>query len=98
MDKNKILYYLKSKQQYYYDNFGIKFIGIFGSFARDEMNRNSDIDILYKIESNKKLSMFKYLKINSLLEEFFNKKIDLVRFETFKPAIKKYVEKDLIYV
>jgi predicted nucleotidyltransferase len=98
MDKDKILYYLQSKQQYFYDNFGIKFIGIFGSSARDEMNSDSDIDILYKIETNKKLSMFKYLKINSLLEELFHKKIDLVRFETLKPTIKKYINKDLIYV
>ncbi len=98
MDKNEILYYLKSKQQYFYDNFGIKFIGIFGSTARGEAKDISDIDILYKIEKDKKLSMFKYLKINSLLEEFFHKKIDLVRLETLKPAIKSYIQKDLIYV
>jgi len=42
--------------------------------------------------------MFKYLKIASQLEDFFQKKIDLVRVDTLKPAVKKYVEKDLIYV
>ncbi|MEA2017623.1 MAG: nucleotidyltransferase domain-containing protein [Campylobacterota bacterium] len=98
MNKNEVIDYLKSKQQYFYDNFGIKFIGIFGSVARDEMKDSSDIDILYKIEKDKKLSMFKYLKISSLLEEFFHKKIDLVRIETLKPTVKNYIQKDLIYV
>jgi hypothetical protein len=42
--------------------------------------------------------MFKYLKVNSLLEEFFNRKVDLVRDETVKPQVKSYIEKDLIYV
>lgn len=36
MTKEEILAYLKSKQQFFYDNFGIKFIGLFGSFLRDE--------------------------------------------------------------
>ena len=98
MTKEEILAYLKSKQQFFYDNFGIKFIGLFGSFSRDEAKDSSDIDILYHLEENKKLSMFKYLKVNSLLEEFFNRKVDLVRDETVKPQVKSYIEKDLIYL
>jgi predicted nucleotidyltransferase len=98
MTKEEILAYLKSKQQFFYDNFGIKFIGLFGSFSRDEAKDSSDIDILYHLEENKKLSIFKYLKVNSLLEEFFNRKVDLVRDETIKPELKNYIEKDLIYV
>jgi predicted nucleotidyltransferase len=59
MTKQYILGYLKSHQEEYFDKFGIRFIGLFGSFARDEANQNSDIDILYKLEANQKLSMFK---------------------------------------
>lgn len=98
MQKQEILNYLKSNQEYYYNQFGIKFIGLFGSFARDEANANSDIDILYKIEENKKLSMFNYLKLNKQLEDFFHKKIDLVRDKTLKPQVKNYIQKDLNYV
>ncbi|MBU0925311.1 nucleotidyltransferase domain-containing protein [bacterium] len=98
MTKEEILAYLKLKQQFFYDNFAIKFIGLFGSFSRDEAKDSSDIDILYHLEENKKLSMFKYLKLNSLLEEFFNRKVDLVRDDTVKPQVKSYIEKDLIYV
>ena len=98
MTKIEILQYLKSKQDFFRDNFGIEFVGIFGSFSRNEANENSDIDILYRIKKDIKLSMFSYLKINKLLEEFFHRKVDLVRDETLKPAVKEYIEKDLIYV
>ncbi len=98
MQKQEILNYLKSNQEYYYNQFGVEFIGLFGSFARDEANENSDIDILYKIEKNKKLSMFNYLKLNKQLEDFFHKKIDLVRDEVLKPQLKKYIQRDLNYV
>jgi len=98
MHKQDILNYLKSNQEYYYNQFGVKFIGLFGSFARDEANDDSDIDILYKIEKDKKLSMFKYLKLTKQLEDYFQKKIDLVRDETLKPQIKSYIQKDISYV
>lgn len=98
MHKKDILNYLKSNQEYYNKQFGIKFIGLFGSFARGEADDNSDIDILYKIEKDKKLSMFKYLKLTKQLEDFFHKKIDLVRDDTLKPQIKSYIQKDINYV
>lgn len=52
MHKQDILNYLKSNQEYYHNQFGIQFIGLFCSFARDEADDNSDIDILYKIEKD----------------------------------------------
>lgn len=98
MQKQDILNYLKSNQEYYHNQFGIQFIGLFGSFARDEATENSDIDILYKIEKDKKLSMFKYLELHKQLEENLHKKVDLVRDETLKPQIKSYIQKDISYV
>ena len=98
MHKKDILNYLKSNQEYYRNKFGIQFVGLFGSFARGEANENSDIDILYKIEKDKKLSMFRYLKLIKQLEDFFHKKIDLIRVEILKPKIKDYIAKDIHYV
>jgi len=98
MNKQDILNYLKSQQDKYNNKFGIKFIGLFGSFARDEANDESDIDILYEIEKDKKFSMFSYLKLISELENNFHKKVDLVRQTTLKSQIKNYVYQDLAYV
>jgi len=98
MNKQNILDYLKSNKERYSNQFGVKFIGLFGSFARDEANEKSDIDILYEIEENKKLSMFQYLKLIGELENNFHTKIDLVRTTTLKPQIKSYIYQDLVYV
>jgi predicted nucleotidyltransferase len=98
MNLDDILSYLGQKQQFFRDNFGIRFIGVFGSYARDENTENSDVDILYEIEKDKKFSMFKYLKVTSMLEKYFNKKTDLIRNETIKPELKTYIDKDIVYV
>jgi predicted nucleotidyltransferase len=63
MNKDEIINYLKNQQDKYQKQFGIKFIGVFGSYARDEANDKSDIDILYEIYKDKKLSLFNYLKL-----------------------------------
>jgi predicted nucleotidyltransferase len=68
------------------------------TYKQDEANKKSDIDILYEIEENKKLSMFKYLKLISELENSLSAKIDLVRTATLKPQIKSYIYQDLVYV
>jgi predicted nucleotidyltransferase len=98
MNKKYILNYLKSNKNKYFNQFGVNFIGLFGSFARGEATEKSDIDILYEIEKDKKLSMFQYLKLISELENDFNTKIDLVRAATLRPQIKNYIYRDLVYV
>ena len=98
MKKKEVLNYLKSNKEYFYNKYGVEFIGVFGSVARDEANENSDIDILYKIEKDKKLSIFNYLKLTKQLEDFFQKKIDLVREQALKPQLKSYIQKDISYV
>ncbi len=96
--KDEILKCLKSKQREFYEQYGVKFIGVFGSYAKGDANQNSDIDILYRIDEGKKLSIFQYLALHKKLEELFRKKVDLVRDETLKPHIKSAVLKDMFYV
>lgn len=98
VQKEDILNYLKSHQKYYLSKFGVQFVGLFGSFAKDEVNKESDIDILYKIEKDKTLSLFKYLELQEHLEGFFQKKVDLVREEALKPRVKNSIQKNLHYV
>lgn len=93
---------LKPKLQ----NEGFELIGIFGSYARNEENSNSDIDILYQIKDTKKY-LEKYSGWNSILhivetKEFLQKElqknIDFVDQSTLTPTSSKYIQKDLIHV
>lgn len=98
MTKEQIIDYLKDKKQLLHEQFGISKIGLFGSYARGESTKNSDIDIIYEIEKNKKFSMFAYLKLSQFLEENLQTKVDLVREATIKESLKNYIAKDVIYV
>ena len=63
MGRIEVLDYLKTHQNFYFEKYGIRFVGIFGSVARNEANKDSDIDILYTVEKDRKLSLFDYLRL-----------------------------------
>lgn len=62
---------------------------IFGSFARNEGNYNSDIDLMIDVPGKKDFSMFDLFQIQYDLENTLGKKIDIV----IKGAIKSFAWK-----
>ena len=98
MKKDEVLSYLNKNQNYFYKNYGVEILAIFGSVARGEESKNSDIDLLYEIKDDRKLSIFKYLKLLKELEDGLASKVDLVRNKTIKPKVKENIANELVYV
>lgn len=67
--------------------YGVKEIGLFGSYVRNEQKSESDIDILVGFERGKK-TFDNYMDLKFFLEDLFNRKIDLV---VIKPDLKQYI-------
>ena len=67
---------------------------VFGSYARNEQKKGSDIDIL--VEINDKKSLLDFIGIQLELEKALKKKVDLVEYECIKPLIKDSVLSSLI--
>ncbi len=63
--------------------------GIFGSYARGEQKKNSDIDIL--IEPGKDLSLLDISGLKIELEGVLNKKVDIVSYKYIHPYLKKKI-------
>jgi len=70
-------------------NHDIKKAGIFGSFARGEAKKNSDIDIVVKIKKN--ISLLDFVGIKLELEDVLAKKVDLVEYDNLRPIIKERI-------
>jgi len=100
MNKQIIIDYLKNKKTEFYKKYGITTLGLYGSYARDEANNDSDIDIFYERDNNIEInSGLDFLNISdSLAKEFDVKKVDFISLEYMNPIIKYYAKKDFIYV
>ncbi|OQY08727.1 MAG: nucleotidyltransferase, partial [Marinitoga sp. 4572_148] len=66
------------------ETYGIKEIGIFGSFSRNEQNEFSDIDILVSLKNDYK-TFDNYMNLKEFLESILNIKVDLVTVDALKP-------------
>jgi len=82
-------------------NFGVKRIGLFGSYARNEQKESSDIDFIVEFEKGK-ATYDNYIGLITYLENLFNKKVDLLTVEGLKTIrvkeVKEEIEKGVIYV
>ena len=71
---------------------------IFGSYARSEQNRKSDIDIIVNFSPDSKVTLFKYIHIVNDLQALTGKKIDLVEDGQLKQFAKTNAENDKILI
>jgi predicted nucleotidyltransferase len=70
--------------------YGVKRIGIFGSYLRNEQKPTSDVDILIEFEKGK-ITFDNYMDLKFFLEDLFKCKVDLVMQEAIKPDLKPYI-------
>jgi len=72
-------------------------VGIFGSFARGDNKKGSDIDIL--VEFKEAPSLLTLIKLENDLSEILGIKVDLVTTGSLKnKRIKKSIQNDLIKI
>ncbi len=94
--KEEILKILKDEFPYLKEEYGVKKIGVFGSYSRAEQDIESDVDIL--IQFKKPIGFFKFIAIEDYLSERLKAKVELVTEDALKPIIKPYVMEDVVYV
>jgi len=70
-------------------------MGVFGSYARGEATKDSDIDIAVEISGPMGLS---FIAMADEIENLFGIKVDVVPKRSIKPGYLPYVEKDIVYV
>ena len=75
--------------------YGVKRIGLFGSYVRGTATAASDIDFLVELE---RLTFRDYMELALFLEDLFKKDVDLVTATSIKPRLKPYIEKEIEYV
>ena len=89
---------LRKNQDTFLADFGVKKIGIFGSFAKGKQTQKSDIDILVEFNKKQKMGFFRFLDLEDELKKILKRKVDLVTKKALKPVMKQQVLKDVIYV
>jgi predicted nucleotidyltransferase len=68
--------------------YGIDYLGLFGSVARGEEKKDSDIDLLVKFDKKKRMGLFGLAEVQGEFEKRLGRRVDLVT------KINKYIKKE----
>jgi predicted nucleotidyltransferase len=77
-------------------NFGVKEIGIFGSYVRGEQRDTSDIDIL--VDFDAPLSLLKLVRLENYLSDLLEISVDLIPKNDIRQELKKRILEETIYL
>ena len=78
--------------------YGVKEIGIFGSYIRGEQSKQSDLDILVAFEPDAKMDLIRFVELEEYLSELLGVRVDLVMKSALKPRIGKQILREVTYL
>ncbi len=87
---------LKANKCYLNERYGVKELGIFGSYLHGEQKTRSDLDLL--VEFEEPIGLFDFIRLENELTRLTGVKVDLVMKTALKPRIKDKVIKEALYI
>ena len=87
-----------NKLQTFFPAYPVEKAWVFGSYARGEETRKSDIDIMVRFDKEAEISLFDYIRIMHKLKDLLHKKVDLVTEGGIKKFARESIEQDKILV
>lgn len=78
------------------EKYKVKTIGIFGSYARGNPGKKSDVDIL--VDFSESPDMFEFIKLEDYLSNLIRIKVDLITKKALKPLIRDEILKATLYI
>lgn len=76
--------------------YGVRSLGIFGSYTRGDAKRRSDLDIL--VEFERIGTLLEYIRLEDTLTDLLGVKVDLVDKSTLKHGIRARILREAIPV
>lgn len=92
LSRKEVIEILRERQAYLRGDFGVKKIGLFGSFAKGIEKESSDVDIL--IEFEKPIGL-KFIELAEYIEKLLGRKVDILTMEGINSIRVKKVSDDI---
>lgn len=95
MDRELLITRLKEMKPNLMGEYGFSKLALFGSYARNEQNDESDIDLVIWSDSK---NYFKLIELKHRISREFNCSVDLGYYDSIKTFIKDSISSEMIYV
>ena len=96
MGKKEIINIIRLIKPEMETRYGVKRLGLFGSYVKERQRKKRDIDIL--VTFSRDIDLFDFVDLREFLESRLHTKVDLVMESALKPAIGKRILAEVEYV
>lgn len=79
------------------ERYGVRTLGVFGSYVRGKERRGSDLDLLVEFDE-RPLTLIQFVELERHLSDLLGVKVDLVEKSALKPAIGRRVLEEVLPV
>jgi predicted nucleotidyltransferase len=90
---------LREEHPYLASEYGVKRIGLFGSYVKDRQTEASDIDLVVEFE---RPIGFKFFELSEYLERLLGQRVDLLTMAGIRsiriPRVAEGIEESIVYV
>ena len=94
IDVNQIRLLILERKDELKEKFKAEVLGIFGSYARGEEKKESDIDVLVRFGEG--ATLLHLVGLGYYLEDFFRVPVDVVSERALHPMMKDFVLKEMV--
>lgn len=88
---------LRARMPTLVERYGVKSLGVFGSYLRGEQKARSDFDVLVEFEARQN-ALGKWIDMRDELKDTLGVKVDLVENENLKPFIGKRILSEVVWL
>lgn len=96
MEKKDVVEIIKHNKKEMESRYGVKRLGLFGSYVKGQQRKKSDIDLLVAFDRD--IDLFEFIDLRDYLESQLHSKVDLVMESALKPTIGKRILDEVEYV
>lgn len=89
---------LKKHRDELFQKYKIRELGIFGSYARGEQKRGSDIDILIEFDEDNIPDLLEFISIEEDICKLLKRRVDLIRKGSIRDELREKILKEVVYL
>jgi predicted nucleotidyltransferase len=87
---------LRQQEAYLSEKFGVRIVGVFGSYVRQEQRPDSDLDLLIELGNPPKISLIGLLELEDYLSVLLGVKVDLAIKKNLKKRIGTHILQEVV--
>jgi uncharacterized protein len=93
MDRDEVLLLLKNRKRTL-RKYDVRSLSLFGSMARNDARKKSDVDLL--VEFSRPVGLFQFARLKMFLEDVLGREVDLVTPEALRQELREDILREAI--